>query len=162
MLRKESKTYPTLIMANKKKYQRQKHSNQSNYYFLIHEKKELETNYDFLDCKIKLERGRYLLIVFGKYNQTGVDYTYKVVYDGVTSPKVWILSPNLVMNPPHVYEDKSLCLYYPLEQPWKCGKSFLYSHTIPWVHEWILFNEIWKITGVWEHPEVNHGILPKT
>ena len=144
-------------MVKKKIYHRQKHSKQSNYYFLVHEKKALEINYDFLSCKIKTEKGKHLLVVFGKYNQTGITYTYKVVYDGVTPPKVWILSPELVMDPPHVYEDKSLCLYYPPEQPWKCGKSFLYSHFIPWIHEWILFYEIWKITGIWEHPEVNHG-----
>ena len=148
-------------MVKKKIYQRQRHTSQSGYYLLIHEKNALETNYDFLDCKIRKEKGKLLLVVLGFYNQTGLNYSYKVVYDGVTSPKVWILSPNLVMNPPHVYKDKSLCLYYPPEQPWKCGKSSLYSHTIPWVHEWILFYEIWKITGVWEHPEVNHGILPK-
>lgn len=59
--------------------------------------------------------------------------------------------PELLMDPRYVYEDKSLCLYYPPEHPWRCGKSSLYSH------KWILFYEIWKITGTWEHPEVNHG-----
>ena len=119
----------------------------------------LEANYDFLDCRFKAERGKRLLVVFGHYNQTGVDYSYKVVYDGCSPPKVWILSPNLVSNPPHVYKDNSLCLYYPKEQPWKYGRSSLYSHIIPWTHEWILYYEIWKITGVWEHPEINHGSL---
>jgi hypothetical protein len=33
----------------------------------------------------------------------------------------------------------------------------LYSHIIPWVHEWILYYEIYLITGIWEHPEVKHG-----
>lgn len=148
-------------MVKNKIYQRKKHTNQSSYYLLVHEKSTLEANYDFLDCKIRKEKGKTLLVVLGYYNQTGNNYSYKVVYDGISSPKVWILSPNLVMNPPHVYSDKSLCLFYPPKQPWICGKSFIYSHTIPWVHEWILFYEIWKITGVWEHPEVNHGMSPK-
>ncbi len=145
----------------KKTYLRPTHKSPSNYYLLVHEKTMLEANYDFLDCKFKAEKGKRLLIVFGHYNQTGVDYSYKVVYDGCSPPKVWILSPNLVSNPPHVYKDNSLCLYYPKEQPWKYGRSSLYSHIIPWTHEWILYYEIWKITGVWEHPEINHGSLLK-
>lgn len=145
----------------KKTYQRPTHKSPSNYYLLVHEKTMLEANYDFLDCRFKAERGKRLLVVFGHYNQTGVDYSYKVVYDGCSPPKVWILSPNLVSNPPHVYKDNSLCLYYPKEQPWKYGRSSLYSHIIPWTHEWILYYEIWKITGVWEHPEINHGSLLK-
>ena len=145
----------------KKTYQRPTHKSPSNYYLLVHEKTMLEANYDFLDCRFKAEKGKRLLVVFGHYNQTGVDYSYKVVYDGCSPPKVWILSPNLVSNPPHVYKDNSLCLYYPTEQPWKYGRSSLYSHIIPWTHEWILYYEIWKITGVWEHPEINHGSLLK-
>lgn len=145
----------------KKTYQRPTHKSPSNYYLLVHEKTMLEANYDFLDCRFKAEKGKRLLVIFGHYNQTGVDYSYKVVYDGCSPPKVWILSPNLVSNPPHVYKDNSLCLYYPKEQPWKYGRSSLYSHIIPWTHEWILYYEIWKITGVWEHPEINHGSLLK-
>lgn len=145
----------------KNTYQRPTHKSPSNYYLLVHEKTMLEANYDFLDCKFKEEDGKRLLVIFGHYSQTGVDYSYKILYDGFSPPKVWILSPNLVSNPPHVYKDNSLCLYYPKEQSWKYGRSSIYSHIIPWTHEWILFYEIWKITGVWEHPEINHGSLSK-
>ena len=151
-------------MANKKRKIYQPHHlnrSQSSYYLLLHEKKELEAHYNFLDCQIKSQKNQVTWIVTGSYNQTGINYTYKVVYNGKVPPKVWILSPALVENPPHIYKDMSLCLYFPPEQRWRYGASSLYSHTIPWVHEWILFYEIWLITGNWEHPEVKHTTSKK-
>ena len=81
---------------------------QNSFYFLSHEKKKLETHYDFLDCRIKERKGKKVLVVTGHYNQTGVDYTYQIVYDGYQNPEVKILSPQLIGNPPHTYEDGSL------------------------------------------------------
>ena len=148
------------MAKNKKKIYQPHHVNrcQSSYYLLLHEKKELEAHYDFLDSQLKSVKGQLTLIATGTYSQTGVNYTYKVIYNGIKPPKVWILSPTLANDPPHVYKDKSLCLYYPPEQHWRYGASCLYSHIIPWVHEWILFYEIWLITGEWEHPEVDHRL----
>lgn len=105
----------------------------------------LENSYDFIDCNIKAEKGNQLLVVFGHYNQTGVNYSYKIVYDGYNPPKVWILSPDLVTDPPHIYEDKSLCLYYPKEQPWKYGRSSLYSHIIPWTMNGFFFTRYGRL-----------------
>ena len=34
-----------------------------------------------------LQEKRHLLVVFGKYNQIGIIYTYKVVYDGLLLSK---------------------------------------------------------------------------
>lgn len=130
---------------------------QNNFYFLLHEKKELEGHYDFLDCRIEKQKGKKVLVVTGHYNQTGVEYVYQVIYDGYLSPEVKILSPQLITNPPHTYENGSLCLYYPKEQPWSNQTCSLYSCIIPWVHEWIVFYEIFLITGEWEHPEVLHS-----
>ena len=130
---------------------------QNSFYFLSHEKKKLETHYDFLDCRIKERKGKKVLVVTGHYNQTGVDYTYQIVYDGYQNPEVKILSPQLIGNPPHTYEDGSLCLYYPEEQPWSNRTCSICNCIIPWVHEWIVFYEIYLITGEWEHPEVSHS-----
>jgi len=130
---------------------------QNGFYFLFHEKKELEAHYNFLNCQIEERKGRKVLVVTGHYDQTGVDYTYQIVYDGFQSPEVKILSPKLIGDPPHTYKGGSLCLYYPDEQPWSNQTCRLYSSIIPWVHEWIVFYEIYLITGVWEHPEVLHS-----
>ena len=132
-------------MVKKKIYERPIHREQSNYYLLVHEKTMLENSYDFIDCNIKAEKGNQLLVVFGHYNQTGVNYSYKIVYDGYNPPKVWILSPDLVTDPPHIYEDKSLCLYYPKEQPWKYGRSSLYSHIIPWTMNGFFFTRYGRL-----------------
>ena len=128
----------------------------SNYYLLLHEQKELESHYDFLSCTLKNNKGKRELVVRGIYNQTGIEYVYEIIYNGFQAPNVRIISPDLIPNPPHIYEDGSLCLYYPKEQPWISGRNNLYSHIIPWVHEWILYYEIYLINGKWEHPEVIH------
>lgn len=131
---------------------------QNNYYFLNHEKMCLEAHYDFLDCNVKPVKGKLCIVVVGTYSQTGVDYTYEIIYDGYHDPQVRILSPSLIKNPPHIYpKEKTLCLYYPADTPWSNKTCSLYSHIIPWVHEWILYYEIYLITGIWEHPEVKHG-----
>lgn len=152
-------------MAKKHNYQPLKRlvPRQYNFLFLLHEKRELETHYDFLKCQIITpSNGKRLLKAIGHYNQTGVEYVYEVTYDGFNEPNVIIISPSLVKNPPHVYSnDGSLCLFYPKEQPWSNRNCSVFSHTIPWTHEWILFYEIWKITGTWEHPEVSHGTISK-
>lgn len=130
---------------------------QNNFYFLSHEKKELEGHYDFLNCQIKEQKGKKVLIVTGHYCQTGVDYTYQIIYDGYRAPDAKILSPQLISDPPHTYSDGSLCLYYPKEQPWSNRTCSLYNCIVPWIHEWIVFYEIYLITGEWEHPEVSHS-----
>ena len=48
-------------------------------------------------------------------------------------------------------------VYKRQEQPWSNQTCSLYSCIIPWVHEWIVFYEIFLITGEWEHPEVLHS-----
>lgn len=145
------------MVMNKFFKKRRNIGRQSNYYFLQHEKNMLEKNYGFLDCKIKSYKGKRILIVTGYYNQTEKEYIYQITYDGYNAPDVRIISPQLISDPPHTYKDGSLCLFYPIEQPWSNIKCSLYSHTIPWVHEWILFYEIYLITGVWEHPEILHS-----
>ena len=134
-----------------------KKPSQDKYYLLVHEQKMLESHYDFLSCKLRREKATTILTVKGKYNQTGTEYIYEITYDGICAPKVKILSPTLIPDPPHVYKDGSLCLYYPKEQPWICSRNALYSHIIPWTHEWILYYEIYLINGKWEHPEVKHS-----
>ena len=137
-------------------------SRKHDYYFLAHEKKELEKHYDFVTCRIVGTNCNRKLEVFGYYKQTGKYYKYKIEYDGYSDPIVSILSPNLVEEPPHVYApNNNLCLYYPKDQPWLSGKCSLYEHIIPWVHEWILFYEIWLLSGKWEHPEVLHNVKQK-
>jgi hypothetical protein len=116
---------------------------------------ELMSHYNFLKCKLS---GSHLEVE-GLYTQLGVDYRYHIDYDGNDKPIVHIRSPKLIPHPPHTYHDMddALCLFYPKKQPWNPVRCHLYSHTIPWTHEWILFYEIYLISGKWEHPEAQHS-----
>lgn len=131
-------------------FRKKQTSNRKNYYLLAHEMKLLKEHYDFLKCTIN----NRVLICEGVFSQTGIEYRYRVVYDG-TIPHVYILSPEITYNK-HRYKDGSLCLYYHKENPWRSGKMFLYDTIIPWTHEWILFYEIYRQTGEWMHEEVIH------
>ena len=111
----------------------------------------------FHSSKMAKRQNSFYFLSHEKKKQTGVDYTYQIVYDGYQNPEVKILSPQLIGNPPHTYEDGSLCLYYPEEQPWSNRTCSICNCIIPWVHEWIVFYEIYLITGEWEHPEVSHS-----
>ena len=42
--------------------------------------------------------------------------------------------------------DNSLCLYYPGDLTWS-DKHHLYDKTIPWLVEWLVFYELYQITG---------------
>jgi hypothetical protein len=52
----------------------------------------------------------------------------------------------------HMYNDGSLCLFYPGDQKWT-DYTKIAEYTIPWVIEWIYLYEIWKLTGKWEAEE---------
>lgn len=52
----------------------------------------------------------------------------------------------------HMYNDGSLCLFYPGNQKWT-DYTKIAEYTIPWVVEWIYLYEIWKLTGKWEADE---------
>lgn len=62
----------------------------------------------------------------------------------------------------HMYNDGSLCLFYPGDQKWT-DYTRIAEYTIPWVIEWIYLYEIWKLTGKWEAEEspVHNKKTPK-
>lgn len=71
-------------------------------------------------------------------------------------PRVWVLSPQLVKNPPHVYpDDNSLCLYYPEDQTWNKFRE-ISKIIVPLTATWLGFYEIWLSTRVWYGPEAPH------
>lgn len=78
-------------------------------------------------------------------------YRVRITWDGRSSrPKVRVLSPKLTELPdediPHRFENGDLCLHYNGE--W--DSTMLISETIiPWTSEWLLFYELWLVTGEW-------------
>src|SRR6266436_872027 len=70
--------------------------------------------------------------------------TYEIVlhhkYGGV--PTVWIKNPPITPSPEiHMYEDRSLCLYFPEDDRWKISDD-VHRKIIPWVAEWLVFYEL--------------------
>lgn len=127
-----------------------------NYFFLANERRMLLHYYDFITCHYRYPKGKRTLICNGYYDQLGVRYEYEIQYDG-TIPSVYITNPVIPYSfDCHMFSDGKLCLYYSPEEPWGHDKH-LYSHIVPWVHEWILYYEIYKLSGQWEHPAVHPG-----
>ena len=74
-------------------------------------------------------------------------------------PKVFVLNPGVEYRNhthPHFYPaDNSLCLYYPGDLNWS-DKHHLHDKTIPWLAKWLVFYELYQITGRWEGSAVGH------
>lgn len=85
------------------------------------------------------------------------EYKVRIEYKASLDPYVFVVSPKLVDNAPHIYrETKRLCLYYPANYNWNADK-LIAKDIVPWTAAWIYFYEYWLRTGKWIGPEVPHG-----
>lgn len=84
-------------------------------------------------------------------------YSIKVVYVK-NLPKVWVLSPDLKPRAPHLYKDRSLCLYWPQDGSWT-PECILADTIVPWTAFWLYYYEIWLDTNKWVGPESPHKNL---
>lgn len=76
-------------------------------------------------------------------------YTVKIEYEPGKEPRVFILKPDIDLSAKiHIYSNGSLCLYHPIETPWKHTDN-LHEKIVPWIHEWILFYELFLLEGKW-------------
>ena len=120
------------------------------------EKRLIESHYDCIRCKVGREGH---LKAKGQITPTDYSATYdfSIEYLPYQKPKVFINKPEIKYNNDiHMYIDGSLCLYYPGDMRWNIGLH-LYNSIMPWTAEWLIFYELYKITGKWEHPFVPHG-----
>jgi hypothetical protein len=121
------------------------------------EKYLLNKHFDFLEVKILT--GNILKCVgYSRPSEFSVTYKYEVRFIVGQVPKVYVVDPIIEYNPEiHMYSaDNSLCLYYPQDFSWQASSN-LYNTIIPWTHEWLLFYELFQITGKWHHPFVEHN-----
>lgn len=85
---------------------------------------------------------------------------YKIMVQYNLTPRVYILSPDILMQAPHRYSDYSLCLYHPNDRSY--SPDMLVSDTIiPWTSEWLYFYELWLKEGVWWGKEAPHSPIAK-
>jgi len=96
-----------------------------------------------------------VLICTGTLQPEGCTERYKIKIEYVVGfePKTTITKPDIFPSKHiHMYKDHSLCLHYPPDMRWN-EKIKIYEYTIPWISEWIVLYEIYKITGKWEGKE---------
>ncbi|AFU67264.1 hypothetical protein P700755_000210 [Psychroflexus torquis ATCC 700755] len=132
--------------------------NLSRRVILIREKKLIKSNYDFLKCTIKQNK----LICKGiiKPTEYSKEYSIRIDYEGINSPKVYLIEPEIEYHDDiHIYpKEKNLCLYHPETDNffWDYRKHNIFDTIIPWTLEWFVYYELYLITGKWEHPFKAH------
>lgn len=145
---KSHKFYGGVTSLIKKSY-----STSRTYPISAYQKHNLERRYNFLKCNII----NGTLIITGELQPELCDlYKIRIEFREGHTPMVFITSPHIVHQPAiHIYKEGCLCLYYPGDFKWR-NSTKIADYTIPWIVEWILYYEIWKITGKWEGAEHVH------
>lgn len=132
----------------------------NNYSLLVAQKKRIERLYSCFTVEITGFTS-YELICKGELQpiESVNKYKIEIKMRPNRKPVVRIISPTITPNPKiHTYSDGSLCLYYPVDMPWKAN-TYVADYTIPWIVEWILYYEIFQITKKWEGKEAPHSPL---
>lgn len=122
---------------------------------LARQKVLIEKNYTYLKCNTS----KGTLTCKGKLqpNDACKEYTIKLIYKVGTQPKVKILEPQIEYNDEiHLYKSGNLCLFHSSDLIWNDDKIIIAETIIPWISEWIIFYEIWLITGKWLGKEIKH------
>ena len=123
---------------------------------LIRQKQRIEYYFPFITCRVV--RKKKCLVCTGEFHphEECDRYEVKLIYESGSCPKVFILAPDIEYSiKAHTYSDKSLCLYDSRDMPW-IDNILIAETIIPWIGEWIVFYELYKITGKWEGPEAPH------
>lgn len=84
-------------------------------------------------------------------------YRIRIDYRANQRPCVYVVSPKPLpryvgaRKLEHVYntESQKLCLYHPTFDTWNYSKPLVRT-IIPWAAEWLMYYEIWLVTGEWE------------
>lgn len=126
-----------------------------NYYSLAcFQKYNIDKNYSCF--KTSVIKGK--LICSGEIQPTSDCEKYKIRIEFFPGrqPRVYIKSPVIpAKGDIHIYNEGFLCLFDPSETNWKDTLK-ISEYTIPWLVEWVLYYELWKITGKWEGLSSNH------
>ena len=110
------------------------------------------------DCfKCNVDRNGLSCTGYIKPDADSIAYKIQIKYNGVGVPKVYVRNPVIEKNAKiHRYADDSLCLYYPVEDPWNHAKS-IHDTIIPWTAEWLVYYKLFLVTGSWCGPQQPHG-----
>jgi hypothetical protein len=122
---------------------------------VVSEQALLREKFPFLNSRISgLD-----LMCRGRIQPTEQSRSYRVEirYAPWDSPEVRVIDPKLEFTPgAHMYHNHTLCLYDWREQPWQ-RNWHLHETIIPWTAEWLVFYELWQLTGKWRGKSAGHG-----
>lgn len=134
-------------------------NNSEKYRKSVYEEMLVKRRFPGFDCRINGRR----LVCRGKLKPTenSEEYRIEVSYTPWGSPDVKILSPKIEPKRElHFYKTGNLCLYDWREQPWQ-DRWHLADTVIPWTAEWLLYYEIYLLTGKWIGKSAIHGDATK-
>lgn len=106
--------------------------------------------------------GRVLTCVGEITPSEGCDtYKVKICLPVGMTPRVKVLNPKIEYDRRiHMYACGHLCLYKPKDQPWM-ETDYVHEKILPWTAEWLVYYELFLITGEWLGPEASHDDEPK-
>ncbi|WP_166694032.1 nucleotidyltransferase domain-containing protein [Fibrivirga algicola] len=99
-----------------------------------------------------------ILTCTGKIKPTDDCEEYRICIRYVPGipPQVFINSHRIKSSKSiHMYSNGALCLHYPPDINWN-HRTSIATYTIPWIAEWIVCYEFWKLTDKWEGSEFKH------
>ena len=103
---------------------------------------------------LKVEMGSGGIIIWRGILQPtshSTSYNIKLAYSPSRPPQIWISRPKLHPKAPHVFGNRSLCLYWHREWWWSDSES-LANTIVAWAILWLHYYEIWLVTGEWLGP----------
>lgn len=148
-------------MGNNKRKKYHKNRALSGFKLLYRQLNELRKSFPCYKCSIRRFVSELVCNATIQPNELCSVYKIQIRQWPGRAPRVSILEPKIEPKYEiHMYSNGTLCLYYPKEFKWQKGTSIA-KYTIPWINEWIVYYEIYKISGKWEGQEAPHGNKPK-
>lgn len=144
-------------MARKRYIPKKRHNDGRH---LAVQKLLMRKHFPCFECSLK----GGLLECFGEITPSEECETYRIrirLVRGLT-PKVRVLKPRILPSSKiHTYGNGDLCLYDHRDQPWMSDDN-LHEKIVPWTAEWLVYYELFLLTGKWMGPEAPHGDSPKS
>lgn len=127
------------------------------------EKGMIESRFPCFRCKA-VSADTTKLECFGSIRPTehSITYSLKLDYQVWTTPRVYVVEPEIMPSAQiHIYQEGHLCLFYPKETPWT-PVLHISDTILPWTAEWLVYYELFKITGQWLGKSALHDSSAKT
>lgn len=107
----------------------------------------------FPDMVSSVRGGQLTIIGHFKPDVLSETYQVKTTYSVHNPPDVTVLDPVLKVRKgesriPHMYDQKSLCLYLPNSGEW-APEKILALTILPLIPLWLFYYELWHATGEW-------------